>query len=130
MALPDALRQIEAPGVYDLSIFVGGAGQSFELDVVLSTTGGPVDLTGVTLAAEVRSLDDATVLAPLTAAGVAPLTDGKVRLTMTAAVADAIAWPAFTAANGSRVIRGRWHLAILEGTTRAVVLAGAAEVLR
>jgi len=130
MALPDALRQIEAPGPYDLSIFVGGSGQSFEADVMIATQAGATDLTGVTPTAEVRSLDDATVLAVITATVRTPAAGGVIRLTMTKAVADAIAWPSFTAPNGSRIIRGRWHLALEEGTTRAVVLAGAAEVIR
>jgi len=130
MALPDVMRQIESPGAYDLSIFVGGAGQSFEVDIAVATSGGPVDLTGITPVAEVRSLDDSVVLAVMVAAVRAPASAGVVRVTMTKTIADAIAWPAFSSPNGSRIIRGRWHLALEEGTTRAVILAGAAEVIR
>lgn len=132
MALPDEYKRAAAPGVLDLSIFVGGSGQSWQRDVWMSHGAplGPTDLTGVTPTAEVRSLDDGTVLATIAAAVVAPAAGGQVRLTMTKVVADAIAWPGFGAPNGSTVLRGRWHLALDDGATRAVVLRGDVEVIR
>jgi len=132
MTIPAELLRIDTPGVYALSIFVGGTGQSFQRDftVAYGSPLAPVDLTGITPSAEVRSLDDATLLATITAAVVSPASAGIVRLTMTPTVADAIAWPAVSAPNGSKIIRGRWHLALTEGAARVVVLRGDCEVTR
>ncbi len=132
MALPDNILRINEPGVLDLKIFVGGGGQSFMRDVQIwyDTPRVPLVLTGITPTALIRSLDDSTTIATIACSVTSP-TLGRIRLTMTKIVADAIAWPTFGSPIGQQVLRGRWHLALTDTTPNtAIVLRGACDVLR
>jgi hypothetical protein len=130
MPLSDVIARNDEPGTYNLTIFVGGDGQSFRRDLTIGT-GTPVvaqDLAGVTCSAEIRSATDELVA--LITTTVTDAATGAIRLTMTRAQCDAIAWPATGQIAGKRAFRGRWHLRLDDGTVSIPVLAGDVEVIR
>ncbi len=130
MALSTNIKLITAPGKLDLSIFVGSLGQSFQRDFIISTGTPPVaeNLTSVTPTAEIRTLDDALIIA-MTAV-VTNAATGALSISLTRAQADSIAWPVTGSVIGQRTIRGRWHLRLDDGTTSMPVVAGDVTVTR
>lgn len=128
MALSSAIKRITRPGRLPIEIFVGGDGQSFQRDLVVSVGGVAESLTGVTPSAEVRTLDD-SLIATMTAT-VTDAANGAFSVSMTRAAADAIAWPFDGSLNGQRQIRGRWLVRLDDGTTSMVIVAGDVTVTR
>jgi hypothetical protein len=55
---------------------------------------------------------------------------GQVRISLTKEAVVAVDWPFDGPLRGGITIRGRWHLALDDGTSRAVALSGDVTVTR
>lgn len=128
--LSDTIKRTTKPGRMPIELFVGGEAQSFQRDIQI-LVGDPATaepLTDVTPSAEIRSLED-DLLVEMTCT-VTDAANGWVRVSLTAAQANAITWPDDGPIRGSRAVRGRWHLRLDDGTTNMPVIAGDVTVTR
>lgn len=130
MALSDTIKRIAKPGRMPLEIFVGGDGQSFQRDfqILVGSPAAAENLSGVTPYAEIRTEDDALLVAMT--ATVTDAANGWVQVTLTRAAADAIGWPDDGPLRGQRSMRGRWHLRLDDGATSMPIIAGDVMVTR
>lgn len=128
MALPDDVKKVKKPLRIPIELFIGGDGQSFLRSWTLSIAGNPVDLTGVTPVAEIRTLDD-SLICEMTAT-ITDAVNGVVEVSMTRETSDAIAWPDDGALSGQRAIRGRWHLRLDDGSASIPLITGDVWVTR
>ena len=128
MALSAPFKRITRPGTLPIEIFIGGSGQSFQRDLLVSVGGVAENLTGVTPYAELRTLDDSLIVTMN--AAVTDASAGSMSISMSRATADAIDWPFDGSILGQRQIRGRWHVRLDDGSTSAVILCGPATVTR
>lgn len=128
MALSDTIKRIGKPGTMPIEIFIGGDGQSFQRDFDIHVGGTAENLTGVTVTAEIRTLDDSLIVEMT--GEVIDAVAGTIRVTLTRAAADAISWPAHGPLTGQRAMRGRWHVRLDDGTTSMPIIVGDVVVTR
>jgi TRAP-type mannitol/chloroaromatic compound transport system substrate-binding protein len=122
MALSQAFKNSKKPARLPIEIFVGGDGQSFQPNWQIKEGGTAVDLTGVTVRAEIRTLDDS--LLAVMAGSVTVAAEGRIQVALTREAADAISWPEDGPLTGLRSIRARWHVALDDGVTVTPIVTG------
>jgi hypothetical protein len=128
MALSQAFKNSRKPARLPIEIFVGGDGQSFQRNWQIKEGTTDVNLAGVTVRAEIRTLDDA-LLATMTGT-VTVEAEGRIQVALTREAADAIAWPDDGPITAARAIRARWHVALDDGATVTPIITGDVWVTR
>jgi hypothetical protein len=127
--LPLEWHQIEAPGREPISFFISGdGGARWDQFTILDASSVPCNLTGCSIAAEIRT-DDDNLLATLTAQITDP-TNGVCRVSSTAAVNAALALPDDAPLNGVRIRLGRYSVFITDSAGRWCIKAGDAYGIR
>lgn len=128
MSLTDNWSRLSRPANYAIRLFVGGDGASFRRDITISEGGTPVDLTGVTPSAEISTQEGSLIVAMT--ATVTNAAAGQIRISLTKEEVVAVDWPFDGPFRGGNMIRGRWHLALEDGTTRTIAMSGEVTVMR
>jgi hypothetical protein len=127
--LPLEWHQIEAPGREPLSFFISGdGGARWDQFTILDASTVACNLTGCSIAAEIRS-DDDTLVATLTAQ-IIDAANGVCRVSSTAAVNSALPLPQDSPMNGAKIRLGRYSVFVTDSAGRWCIKAGDAYGIR
>ena len=127
--LPAEWHEIEAPGREDMSFFISGDGADrWDVFQIQGSNGIGLDLTGCSIAAEIR--DDADNAVATLAASFTTVATGICRVSTTAAISAALPLPDDSPIRGAKIKLGRYAYFITDSAGRWCVKAGDAYGIR